>query len=67
MDDLVVTDMKIVPCVNSKYVQSSRLKFNQVRTKIIGIIPFKNFNDISTQLKAGQLLQTGYWNLIFIA
>ena len=32
MDNLVVKDMKIVPCVNSKYVQPSRLQFNQVRS-----------------------------------
>ena len=32
MDDLVVKDMKIVPCVNSKFVQPSRLQFNQVRS-----------------------------------
>ncbi|XP_028395890.1 uridine diphosphate glucose pyrophosphatase-like [Dendronephthya gigantea] len=29
MEDLVVKDMKVVPCVNSKYVQPSRLQFNQ--------------------------------------
>ena len=29
MDDLAINDMKIVPCVNSKYVQPSRLQFNQ--------------------------------------
>ena len=30
MEDLEVKDMEIVPCINSKYVQPSRLRFNQV-------------------------------------
>lgn len=30
MDNLVIEDLKIVPCENSKYVQPSRLEFTQV-------------------------------------
>ena len=35
MEDLVIKDMKIIPCVDSKYVQPSRLQFNQVRPTVL--------------------------------